>query len=499
MFGLGIVLGVLAGGAAGAVLGWALLRGRFAERLAAAQRSALDGEQFAQVQLAEAQAHLVAERAQIERLNQAAAEREAQLEAAREAASSLKAEHAALAASIAEERRAAQDKLDVLQRAIADQENRLRDTFAALSSDALRRNNQSFLDLARETLGAFQKEAAGDLERRQQAIGEIVRPVRESLAKVDEKIRDIETARVDAYSALNEQVRALGETQQHLYAETSNLVKALRAPNVRGRWGEIQLRRVVEMAGMLEHCDFSEQQTSQTEDGRIRPDLVVRLPGGKVIVVDAKTPLDAYISAVEAPDDATREGMLKQHARQVRDHITKLSGKQYWGQFSSSPEFVFMFLPGEPFFAAALQHDPALIEFGVEQRVIPASPTTLIALLRAVAYGWRQEQVARNAQQISELGRQLYDRLHVMAGHFEDVRRNLDRTVEAYNKTAGSLESRVMVSARRFGELGVLTQAELPELAPIDRGARALQPMPLLDEPEAAEAPPEFLSAESGR
>ena len=356
-----------------------------------------------------------------------------------------------------------------------------RDTFASISAEALRQNNQSFLALAQTKLGEFQQSASSDLEKRQKAVDDLVRPIHDALVRVDGKLHQVEKDRIASYSGLLEQVKSMARTQQALQAETGNLVKALRAPQVRGRWGEIQLRRVVEMAGMLDYCDFVEQVRVESEDGRLQPDLIIRLPGDKTIVVDAKSPLAAYLDASDANcEDGARDLLLKKHARQVREHMIKLGGKAYWNQFQPAPDFVVMFLPGETFFSAACQHDGSLIEFGVGEQVIPASPTTLIALLRAIAYGWRQESIARNAQDISKLGRELYERLGNMAGHFEDMRKALVRTVDSYNDAIGSLEGRVLVSARRFRDLGIAGE-ELPEAQTVQLGSRRLNAPEMTD------------------
>lgn len=390
-------------------------------------------------------------------------------------------EQAELQAALAEcrtaleqERQTHADKLALLDQA----QTRLADAFKALSAEALSANNRDFLTLAQAQLEKFQEGAKGDLEKRSAAIDALVTPIRDHLVKFGEAVQGIEQARVGAYAELKTQVAHLMEGQGQLRSETANLVRALRSPAARGRWGEIQLRRVVEMAGMVDHCDFHEQASMEGGDGnRLRPDLIVRLPGGKSIVVDAKAPLEAYLDASNEGDDAARRLHLSRHSRHIRDHMKGLGEKRYWAQFDPAPEFVVLFLPGENFFSAALEHDPALIEAGIDQSVIPATPTTLIALLRAVSYGWRQEALARNAQTISQLGRELYERLGTMADHMGKVGKGLGSAVNSYNAAVASLETRVLVTARRFKDLRATPgNGDLPELAPLDHVPR--QPVP---------------------
>jgi DNA recombination protein RmuC len=449
--------------AAAALTAWVVAKAR-ADREAALAHSRIDADlAVANAQAAEAKRQADEIRLQLAGRDAELASTERELAAAREG-------RARVAAELEAERRMSAEKLAMLSQA----EARMREAFSALSSDALRQNNQSFLELARTSLGEFQQTARVELAGRHKAIEELVQPLKESLSLVDGKLQQVEQNRVGTQSAITEQLKALHAAQHNLQVETGRLVKSLRSPNVRGQWGELQLRRVVEAAGMLEHCDFDIKATVIGEDGRLTPDLIVRLPGGKNVVVDAKAPSSAFLDAMECEDDAERDGMFRQHARQVRDHVVKLGNKTYWQHFQPAPDLVIMFVPGETLLAAALQRDPSLLEFSLGRNVMLASPSTLMALLRAVAYGWQQEKIARNAQEISDLGRQLYDRIRVMAGYFEDVAKGLTRSVEAYNRAIGSLESRVLVTARRLKDTGISASEALPDLSPIDQSARPL-------------------------
>lgn len=357
-----------------------------------------------------------------------------------------------------------------------DAETKLRDAFTALSTEALKNNNEQFLSLAEMKLQQVRTEAAGDMDARRKSIEDLLTPMARTLEHVDREIKESERRRVETGAALLQRIVALDTMGQDLRTQTHRLVDALKRPGVRGRWGELQLKRVVELAGMVEHCHFTEQETIATENGRIRPDVIVNLPGGKHVVVDAKVPLDAYLRALEAPDEDARQKLLADHARQVRTHIAQLSAKNYFEKVPATPEFVVMFLPGEMFFSAALEQDPLLIEFGVERRVIPASPTTLIALLRAVAYGWQQEAMEDNARRISDLGKSLYESVRALANHFGTLGARLQSSLEAYNQAVGSLEGNVLVKARKFKELHAANGGEeIRPLEPIDRVPRMLQ------------------------
>jgi DNA recombination protein RmuC len=404
----------------------------------------------------------------------AAAEAEARTR--QELASAVES-RARLDATLQAERQSFADRIAAYQ----DAEQRLERTFQALSAASLDANSRRFLDLAAARFESLKGAAEHDLAERQQSIQGVLDPMRSALDKVERTLAEVESSRQLDRGKLTTQLTSLAEGQKDLETETRRLVQALRAPQVRGRWGEIQLRRVVELAGMEEHCDFEVQQTLAAESAVLRPDLVVTLPGGRSVVVDAKAPLMAYLDAVEAADPDVRDARLREHAAQVRAHVTKLGGKGYWEYLPESADFVVLFLPGEAFFSAALQQDPSLLEYGIERRVFLAGPVTLLALLRTAAHGWTKEQLAEHAQEISGLGKELYDRLCTMFEHLDELRRRLDSAVQAHNAAIGSLESRVLPAARRFRDLGVVSGKELLEPGPVDHVPRRLQ---------AAEAPP---------
>ena len=363
------------------------------------------------------------------------------------------------------ERRQALDKLAEVEK-----------TFALLSSEALRQNSKSFLQLAQESLKQFHVQAKGDLDLKEKAVENLVRPIREALEKTEQQVRLMEKERKEAYGALHKHLETMTQTQLLLQGETRNLVQALRRPEVRGQWGEMTLKRLAELAGMVEHCDFFTQESVSGEEGKLRPDMVVRMPDGREIVVDVKTPLDAYLSAVEATDDATRNKHLEHHARKVRERVRELATKAYWNQFKNAPDFVVLFIPGDQFLSAALDLDRELLEDALKQKVILATPTSFVALLRAVAYGWLQEALAANADLIREVGEDLYQRLAVFTEHLSRLGGSLEGSVSAFNKAVGSFDSKVLPGARKFVEMGVTPKKVLEPPAPLEIAPRGVSP-----------------------
>ncbi len=456
--GIGVVLGLVVGLAIG--IAWHLIR---AARLTGAAR-------VAETRLSDAQATLSAQAAQLKAASDAAA-----------------AAETARAVAVSE--------LDLLRRtqdevaARAEEERaRLAGTFAELSAQALAMNNEQFLALAAAKLNESRAAAQGDLTQRQQAIAQLLNPLSETLARYERGLQEIEVERKGAYASLSERVAALHVGHEQLQKETRNLVTALRSPHTRGRWGEMTLRRAVEAAGMIEHCDFEEQKSAVTDEGLLRPDMIVHLPGGGAVVIDSKVPLDAFLQFSEAEDEQTRKALLEKHARQLRTHVEQLAKKEYWKQFERSPEFVVAFIPGESLLAAACEADPTLQDYALGKGIVLATPNTLVAALRTIALSWQQETLAENAREVQQLGAELYERLRTMTGHMQTLQRSLTSSVDAYNKAVGSLESRVLVSARKFPGLGVVGResAEISELTPIEAAPRHLQAVELLDEDELA-------------
>ena len=383
----------------------------------------------------------------------------------------LSEKNTALSTTLEMERKAQSEKLETLEQARA----RLSETFGNLSSQALKHNSEEFLKLAQENLKQFQVKAQGDLTQKEQAIENLVKPIKEALSNTEKQIRNMEHERKEAYGSLTKHLETMSHTQQALQGETRNLVKALTRPEVRGQWGEMTLKRLAELAGMVEHCDFFEQEHTNTEDGALRPDMIVRMPGGREIVVDVKTPLDAYLSAVEAADDTERETHLVRHTKNVRKRIQELAGKSYWNQFKKSPDFVVLFIPGDQFLGAALDNDHGLLEDAMQKKVILATPTSFVALLRAVAYGWRQESLTENAEKIREVGEELFGRLGTFADHLGKMGKSLNSSVQHFNKAASSFDTRVIPSVRKFSEMGISAKKDVGSLEQIEHTSRDIE------------------------
>jgi DNA recombination protein RmuC len=468
------MLRLLAAGALGLTVAWGTARWLYHRRVLAVRREAMDELESARrdvVRLTEESAAARARVEQLPALERTIEQRDRQLGELQRQLADITQRGARLETIIRRDRLAMREKLAFME----DWQTRMGDAYKALSTDALKENNQIFLDLAQSALARQLETARSDLTQRSQAVETMLQPIRDALQRYDRQVLSLERARENAYGELRQQLQAMAQTQDLFRRETGKLVKALRVPHVRGRWGEITLKRVAEMAGLQAYCDFYEQPTASGDHGRLRPDMLVRLPGGRLILVDAKVPLAAYLDALETSGEAERERHLDRHAQQVATHIQQLSSKSYWEHFDPTPEFVVLFIPGENFFSAALARNPDLIESGVQKNVILATPTTLIALLKAVAYGWRQERAAANAEEVCRQGRELYERLQVMARHTDQMGKALEACVQHYNRMAGSLERRVLTAARRFEDLGVVAGEEpvLPAPRSVSRTPRS--------------------------